>query len=65
MTFSLPRLVTRRNFQSRWIWELLSHDRHVLNCSDVHFATKQECEAHALANGQTLEVVLTRNPLAI
>ena len=50
-------LVTRRNFQSRWIWELLASDRHVLNSSERTFDTREECEANALENGQTFEDV--------
>ncbi|MEA3152844.1 MAG: hypothetical protein QOK44_433 [Betaproteobacteria bacterium] len=57
-----PRLVTRRNYQSRWVWELLAQDRHVLNRSDSDFATKAECEAHALENGQTLPVTTRASP---
>ena len=56
MNSSFPRLVTRRNFHSRWVWELLAQDRHVLNRSDRDFATRDECEADALKNGQALEV---------
>jgi hypothetical protein len=47
--------VTRRDYRSRWVWELLAQDRHVLNRSDSNFVSKEECEADALKNGQTLE----------
>ena len=52
-----PRLVTRRDYQAKWIWELVAEDRHVLNRSERNFATKQECEANALRSGQTLDPV--------
>jgi hypothetical protein len=48
-----PRLATRRNYQYRWIWVLLTQDKHVVNRSDHDFTTREECEANALANGQT------------
>jgi hypothetical protein len=52
---AFPRLVSRRDYHSRWIWELLAQDRHILNRSDRNFATRQECEADAVGHGQTLE----------
>jgi len=57
MNIPYPRLVTRRDYHARWIWELVGEDRHVLNRSGRNFATKQECEADALQSGQTLDPV--------
>ena len=49
-------LVFRRNHRSmRWVWELLAHDRHVLNRSERDFSSKQECMLDAIENGQTLD----------
>jgi hypothetical protein len=47
-------LVFRRNRSLRWMWELLAHDRHVLNRSERDFASKQECMLDAIEKGQTL-----------
>ena len=49
------KLVFRRNMKSRWIWELRSHDRHLLNRSEADFATREECEADAVRNGHSEE----------
>ena len=50
-TRSFARLVVRRDYQAKWIWELLGEDRHVLNRSERNFATRDECDANALQNG--------------
>jgi hypothetical protein len=57
-----PRLVLRRDYRAGWLWELIADDRHVLNRSDRNFATREECEAHALENGQTLDDVVAKAP---
>ena len=49
------RLVIRRNLQLRWLWELRSHDGHLLNRSQGDFPTREFCEADARANGQNVE----------
>ena len=46
-----PKLAIRRNGQSRFIWELLSDDGHVVNRSDDDFATLTRCQADATARG--------------
>jgi hypothetical protein len=50
-----PTLVFRRNRSLRWVWELLPHDRHVLNRSELDFCSKQECRLDAIGKGQTLD----------
>jgi hypothetical protein len=46
-----PKLAVRLNARSRYIWELLSDDRHVVNRSDNDFETVQDCQADARAKG--------------
>jgi hypothetical protein len=46
-----PKLAVRRNMQSRFIWELLSEDGHVVNRSDRDFETFEGCQADAKARG--------------
>ena len=61
MNIPYPRLLTRRDYHARWIWELVGEDGHVLNRSERNFDTKQECEANALQSGQTLDPVSVIN----
>ena len=49
------QLVFRRNLQVRWIWELRSPDGHLLNRSTRDYATREDCEADARANGQMVD----------
>lgn len=46
-----PKLAVRRNMRSRFIWELLSEDGHVVNRSDDDFETLEGCQADAQARG--------------
>ena len=46
-----PKLAVRRNMRSRFIWELLSEDGHVVNRSDGDFETHEGCQADAEAHG--------------
>ncbi len=46
-----PKLAVRRNMRSRFIWELLSEDGHVVNRSDDDFETLEGCQADAAARG--------------
>jgi hypothetical protein len=46
-----PKLAVRRNVRSRFIWELLSEDGHVVNRSDEDFETFEGCQADAEARG--------------
>ena len=46
-----PKLAVRRNMRSRFIWELLSEDGHVVNRSDDDFETFEGCQADAEARG--------------
>ena len=46
-----PKLAVRRNMRSRFIWELLSRDGHVVNSCDGDFASLGECHADAEARG--------------
>jgi hypothetical protein len=46
-----PKLAVRRNMRSRFIWELLTKDGHVVNRSDDDFETFEGCQADAEARG--------------
>jgi hypothetical protein len=48
------RIRIRSVFGYRWIWELLGPDRHIVNTSP-EFATREECEADALRQGDPVE----------
>ena len=48
------QLVFRRNINNKWLWLLQSPDRHVVNRSEVDFATKNECVVDARRNGFSL-----------
>ena len=50
-----PRLALRVNTQREWIWELRSHDLHVVNRSDSGFSTREACLLDADRCGFTLE----------
>ena len=40
--------------RNEWVWELRTHDLHVVNCSDSGFPTRQACILDASLRGFTL-----------
>jgi DNA-binding transcriptional regulator YiaG len=46
-----PSLRLKLNLHSRWVWELVDGDRHVINSSEQEFATRRDCELDAKRHG--------------
>ena len=54
LAWNEPRLALRMNMHREWIWELRSHDLHVVNRSESGFSTRQACLLDAGQRGFTL-----------